>query len=32
VEPAFELLRQCRAAWRRELWNLDEASPRLWAM
>jgi len=31
VEPAMDLLRQLRAAWRREAWALDEHSPRIWA-
>lgn len=31
VEPALELLKALRAAWRRELWQLDAAPPRVWA-
>ncbi|OWQ93520.1 urease accessory protein [Roseateles aquatilis] len=32
VEPVSLLLRRCWAAWRRELWDLDGAAPRLWAV
>jgi urease accessory protein len=31
VEPALDLLKSLRAAWRRELWQLDAAPPRVWA-
>lgn len=31
VEPAFALLRQVRAAWRRQAWGLDEHPPRIWS-
>ena len=31
VEPALELLKSLRAAWRRELWQLDAVPPRVWA-
>lgn len=30
VEPALDLLKSLRAAWRRELWQLDAAPPRVW--
>jgi urease accessory protein len=30
VEPLFELLREVRAAWRRQAWGLDAAPPRVW--
>jgi urease accessory protein len=30
VEPAFALLAQVRAAWRRAAWDLDAAPPRIW--
>ena len=30
-EPVTALLRQIRLAWRRELWNLSGASPRIWS-
>jgi urease accessory protein len=30
VEPLFELLREVRAAWRRQAWDLDAAPPRVW--
>ena len=30
VEPALDLLKQLRLAWRRELWQLDAAPPRVW--
>ena len=32
VEPAMQLLRQVRAAWRAALWQLDAEPPRIWAM
>jgi urease accessory protein len=32
VEPAMKLLKAVRAAWREELWSLEGASPRIWAM
>jgi urease accessory protein len=32
VEPAMHLLRAVRNAWRRELWQLPECTPRIWAM
>jgi urease accessory protein len=32
VEPAMQLLRQVRQAWRSELWALQTAAPRIWAM
>lgn len=32
VEPAAGLLRACWSAWRRELWGLDAAPPRTWAL
>ncbi len=31
VEPAMALLRGVWLAWRRELWQLDKGSPRIWA-
>ena len=31
VEPAMELLRRVRAAWRQEAWQLQPHSPRIWA-
>jgi urease accessory protein len=31
VEPALDLLKSLRAAWRRELWQLAAAPPRVWA-
>ena len=31
VEPAMALLRSVWLAWRRELWLLDNSSPRIWA-
>jgi len=31
VEPALDLLKALRAAWRRELWQLDAMPPRVWA-
>lgn len=30
VEPLFDLLREVRAAWRRQAWQLDAAPPRVW--
>lgn len=32
VEPAMQLLKQVRAAWRAALWQLDPAPPRIWSM
>ena len=32
VEPALQLLKAVRAAWRQVLWNKSAASPRVWAM
>lgn len=32
VEPAMGLLRQVWACWRKELWGLSGAAPRIWAM
>ena len=32
VEPAMQLLRAVRNAWRQELWSLPPCSPRIWAM
>lgn len=32
VEPAFDLLRRVRGAWRQALWGLPDAAPRIWAM
>jgi urease accessory protein len=32
VEPVSQLLRQCWAAWRQELWGLPGDVPRLWSM
>jgi len=32
VEPAMQLLRSVRNAWRRELWQLPDCNPRIWAM
>ena len=32
VEPAMHLLRHIRSAWRQELWQLADCSPRIWAM
>lgn len=31
VEPALDLLKSLRAAWRRELWQLAAVPPRVWA-
>ena len=31
VEPAMHLLRQVWATWRQELWQVEHASPRIWA-
>ena len=31
VEPAMDLLRQVRTAWRAELWNKSAQSPRIWS-
>jgi urease accessory protein len=32
VEPAMQLLKQVRAAWRAALWQLDAAPPRIWSV
>jgi urease accessory protein len=32
VEPAMDVLRQLRNAWRKELWCMDPVSPRIWSM
>lgn len=32
VEPAMDLLRTLRTTWRQQLWALDGADPRIWAM
>lgn len=32
VEPAMQLLRQIRAAWREPMWQLPPVAPRIWAM
>ena len=32
VEPAMDLLKSLRAAWRLQLWQLDAVPPRIWAM
>jgi urease accessory protein len=32
VEPAMQLLRAVRNAWRSELWQLPDCNPRIWAM
>jgi urease accessory protein len=32
VEPAMQLLRQVWATWRKELWQLNPNTPRIWAM
>ncbi len=32
VEPAMQLLKSLRAAWRQQLWQLDPVPPRIWAM
>lgn len=31
VEPALDLLKALRGAWRRELWQLDATPPRIWS-
>jgi len=31
VEPAFNLIKQIRAAWRHHFWNCSEISPRIWS-
>ena len=31
VEPAMDLLRQVRAAWRQHFWRLSAANPRIWS-
>lgn len=30
VEPALELLKSVRAAWRQQLWQLEASAPRVW--
>lgn len=32
VEPAMQLLREVRNAWRQELWQLPVCNPRIWSM
>lgn len=32
VEPAMDLMRRVRAAWRATAWNLPAAAPRIWSM
>lgn len=32
VEPAMDLLKTIRAAWRQQVWNLPACSPRIWSM
>lgn len=32
VEPAMQLLRSVRTAWRKELWQMADCHPRIWAM
>jgi urease accessory protein len=32
VEPAMQLLRSVRRAWRSQQWALEAADPRIWAM
>jgi urease accessory protein len=32
VEPAMQLLREVRNAWRQELWQLPDCNPRIWSM
>ena len=32
VEPAMQLLREVRNAWRQELWQLPVCNPRVWSM
>ena len=32
VEPAMQLLRNVRNAWRQELWQLPVCNPRIWSM
>lgn len=32
VEPAMQLLKSLRAAWRQQLWQLEAVPPRIWAM
>ncbi len=32
VEPAMQLLRAVRTAWRQELWEIPNCNPRIWAM
>lgn len=32
IEPAMDLMRTLRTTWRRELWSLNSANPRIWSM
>ena len=32
VEPAMQLLRAVRNAWRQKLWHVPACNPRIWAM
>jgi urease accessory protein len=32
VEPAMDLMKRVRAAWRGHFWQLPAANPRIWAM
>lgn len=32
VEPAMQLLKAVRMAWRKEMWALQGEAPRIWAM
>jgi urease accessory protein len=32
VEPAIQLLKQVRAQWRAQLWELEPNTPRIWSM
>ena len=32
VEPAMDLLRRVRNAWRKEMWDMPATAPRIWAM
>jgi urease accessory protein len=32
VEPAMDLLRTLRSAWRQELWSVAPSNPRIWSM
>jgi urease accessory protein len=31
VEPALDLLKLARAAWRQQLWAMEAVPPRVWA-